>query len=224
MRTNKRSILWTSILSIISLCVSILSHYYECEYVSNLFAGIFASGVLAFLIAIINYHTERQRTLEKFYSYASKATSNYNRFENEGNLERSIDSVLQMNQFDYMELDNAYGDIDFIFHNKENREYIYESIYEPTITLRKLINDKCFHFNEYRKAVNGNKQVMQSFLSEIDHAIMSRIEQEITNDDGTSTKICYCHNKIVKDLKSELTGRYYKIMYPFSQEEIDNAD
>lgn len=57
-----------------------------------------------------------------------------------------------------------------------------------------------------------------------EYASMQRTEKEIKNDDGTITKICFCSNQIVETLHKELTGKFYKIMYPHSKEEIDNAD
>jgi hypothetical protein len=102
MLTNKIIIFWVSTLSAVSLGISVILQSNGFGYAPNLFARIFASGVLALLIAIINYWTERKRTLEKFYSYGLKVALNFNRFENEGNLERSIDSVLAIEQFDYL--------------------------------------------------------------------------------------------------------------------------
>lgn len=224
MRISKTIIIWASTLSAVSLCISVILHLNSFEYVSHLIAGIFASGILTLFIAIINYWNERKRTLEKFYSYGLKAVSNFNRFENEGNLECSIDSVLAMEQFDYTELDSAYGDIDFIFNNKKTRGYIYKSIYEPIKMLRILIKEKCSHFNEYKRSENGNTAVMQDFITEIDGALIQRYERGITYDDGTTTKISCCHNKIVKTLSNELTGKFYEILYPHFRGVIDNAD
>lgn len=207
----------------VSLVISIIFQYKSLEYVSNLFAGIFASGLLALLIAIINYCTERKRTLKKFYFYGMKAATNFNHFESDGDLERSIDSVLAMNEFDYLELDNAFGDIHFIFYNKKTRKYIYKSIYELIVKMRKLISCKCFHFKEYRKAANGNSKVMQGFIAQIDAAFIHRTEKKIIHEDGTITDMLSYHNQLVKMLREELNGRFYKIMYPCCKEEKDNA-
>jgi hypothetical protein len=72
--------------------------------------------------------------------------------------------------------------------------------------------------------VNGNVAVMQNFIAEIDKAIMHRTQKEITNDDGTNTKMGACYNQIVKTLVNELNGNFYKILYPYFKEVIDNAD
>lgn len=223
MRTNKPAIIWSTIISVVALICSLVLQYFGLEYASNLLAGIFASGVLTIMISIINYRTERRKTLEQFYSYAKKAANNYNRFENDGDLERSIDSVLAMNDFDYIELDNAYGDMSFLFHDKKTREYIFEKIYEPTLVLRKLISEKCFHFREYRKAFSGNSRVMRIFVDEVAVAIMSHQEMTSVNEHGVSIVMKTTHNKAVEQLLEELDGHYYKIMYPRAKKEVKNA-
>ena len=223
MRTNKPAIIWSTIISVVALICSLVLQYFGLEYAANLLAGIFASGVLTIMISIINYRTERRKTLEQFYSYAKKAANNYNRFENDGDLERSIDSVLAMNDFDYIELDNAYGDMSFLFHDKKTREYIFEKIYEPTLVLRKLISEKCFHFREYRKAFSGNSRVMRIFVDEVAVAIMSHQEMTSVNEHGVSIVMKTTHNKAVEQLLEELDGHYYKIMYPRAKKEVKNA-
>ena len=223
MRTNKPAIIWSTIISVVALICSLVLQYFGLEYASNLLAGIFASGVLTIMISIINYRTERRKTLEQFYSYAKKAANNYNRFENDGDLERSIDSVLAMNDFDYIELDNAYGDMSFLFHDKKTRKYIFEKIYEPTLVLRKLISEKCFHFREYRKAFSGNSRVMRIFVDEVAVAIMSQQEMTSVNEHGVSIVMKTTHNKAVEQLLEELDGHYYKIMYPRAKKEVKNA-
>lgn len=224
MRTNKPAIIWSTIVTIAALICSLYLHYFSFEYWSNLFAGIFASGVLTIMISIINYRTERRKTLEQFYSYAKKAANNYNRFENDGDLERSINSILSMNDFDYIELDNAYGDMSFLFHDKKTRKYIFEKIYEPTLVLRRLIRKKCFHFKEYRKALNGNSRVMRIFVNEVAEAIMEYKEMTSVNEHGVSMVMKTSHNKVVEQLLEELNGRYYEIMYPHAKKEVKNAD
>lgn len=224
MRTNKPAIIWSTILSVVALICSLILYYFNCEYWSNLFAGIFASGVLTIMISIINYHTERRKTLESFYSYANKAAYNFNRFENDGDLERSIDSILKMNEFDYIEMDNAYGDMCFLFNNKKTKKYIFEKIYEPTLSLRQLIGEKCFHFRQYRKAFNGNSRVMRIFVDEVAEAFMEYKEVESVNENGVSMVMKTSRNKVVEQFHDELGGKYYKIMYPCMKKEVKDAD
>ena len=178
MKTNKRVIQCSFVLTIGTLIVSIIFQITDFEYIANIFAGIFASTLLTLLIAMINYNVERTKVLEKFYTYALKAVNNFNSFENEGDIEATIDIVIEMNKFDYTEFDISFGEICFLFNNKRDRQYIYKNIYFPIVELRKLIIEKTFHFKEYRKATNGNRAVMKIFVDEINNVIMGRDTNE----------------------------------------------
>lgn len=228
MRINKIAIYFTGTTTLIGVVGAIILHKLGYEFVSNLFSGIFASGVLTFIMSIIGYWVERRKTMEKFYTYAIKAVSNLNLFEYEKDLNRSIDSVLQMNQFDYVELDNAYGDMVFLFRNKKKQKYIYEKIYKPILDAKNTVAEACFHFKEYKKAINGNAQAMRVFLSEIAKVFMSVTQRKCINENGLSTVMTYTYNKFVHDLRKELNGDFYRIMYPYynkkQQEENTNAD
>lgn len=149
MRINKYSIYFTSGITIIALIAAIVFNCYNFTFCANLFSGIFASGLLALILTVIGYFVERKRTLEKFYSYAQKAVKNFNSYENDGDLERTIDTILQMDSFDYIELGNAYTDISFLFNNKDKRDYIYYSIYNVITELGNLIRKKASRFKEY---------------------------------------------------------------------------
>lgn len=212
MRENKLAIILTFILFCVSLFISILFQIISSTYVSTIFAGICSSSFLALVIAAINYLVARRRTLEKFYCYALKVVANFNKFDNSGDLERAIDSVLIMNQFDYYEIDNAFGDMNFLFNNERTLTYIFKNIYEPILRLRDLITVKSFHFREYRKTEHGNKLVMKDFISDIDSVIMKRKEYELQTETG-SVKCSASENGFVKMLKDELGGRYYDLMY-----------
>lgn len=213
MAENKIAIYITFFLSIVSLFLSIFFNNESCGFIPNLFLGIFASGLVALFIAIINYSIARKRTLEKFYTYMLKAASNYNLFDNEKDFDRALNSVIKMSEFDYTELDNAFSDISFLFFNKKNREYIFNDIYFRTVELRNLIELNAWHFKEYYKYENGNKSAMSDYLSQIDKAIMCRETYEHKMDDKT-LKTSTSYNKAVSDIKKTISGRFYKIMYP----------
>ena len=230
MRTNKYAILVVGLLTPISLIASIVfyanSYIFEAfEFVANLFSGIFASGLLAFILAVIGYFEDRRKTLEKFYTYAQKAVSNINKYEKSDDIEQTINTILLMNEFDYTELDNAYADISFLIHDKKQRDYIFNSIYAPISDLSDLICEKSYYFKLYKKRLakdrqhTGGESRMKRLIEEIDGAIMSRTIQEIPNDDGTVFSIPCSDNKIVTTLRKELRGKYYDIMYPWKKKE-----
>lgn len=217
MRENKIAIIWSSAISLISIVVSVILHITSFEYISNLFAGVFSGSVLALLVATINYSVARRKTLERFFIYAFKAADNFKKFNND-NLESAIDSVLLMAQFDYLELENAYGDICFIHRHRQNFKYISENIYEPILNLRNLILKNSVHFKEYRKAENGDTSMMQVFIEQIDAEIMDRTNNLYEGEKNT-TKVSFCRNKIAETLQAELRGKYYRLMYPRKKNE-----
>ena len=230
MKTNKFAILLVGPLTLISLIVSIVLYvnrqaFESFEFVSNLFSGVFASGLLALILAVIGYFEERRKTLATFYSYAQKAVSNFNRYEKSDDIEQTINTILLMNEFDYTELDNAYADISFLINDKSLRDYIFNSIYAPIKDLEGLICEKSYHFKLYKKQLEKDRQhtrgedTMKKFIEEIDDAIMRRNVQELPDDDGTVFSIPWSENKIVNALRGELSGKYYDIIYPWKKKE-----
>lgn len=213
MAENKIAIYITFFISTFSLLLSILFNNLSCSFICNLFLGVFASGLVALFIAIINYLIARKRTLERFYIYMLKAASNYNMFDNGKDFDRALNSVIEMSKYDYTELDNAFSDISFLFFNQKNREYIFNDIYFHTVELRNIIELNAWHFKEYYKNKNGNKSAMSDYLSQIDKAIMCRETYEYKMGENTlKTKSSY--NKAVREIKEKTSGRLYEIMYP----------
>lgn len=223
MRENKHAIIATSLLSVLALIGSICLHECRKDFVSNIFAGIFCSGVLALLIAIINYRVARKETLEKFYSYARKAAWTYNKLEFNCDVEKTIDSILEINKFDYLELDNAYGGIDFLFDNKETRKYIFQSIYEPTLSARQAVAKASFHLKEYRNGF-GHQKMAQEKVNEIIDLFIEKEEKQELRGNGSSVKITSYTNRVYAKMMEELSKKYYELMYPCHKEAKTNAD
>ena len=69
MRVNKISVYITAPITILSLAAAIVLHNLDFEFATNILIGIFASGLLAFILAIIGYFVERRKVLERFYTY-----------------------------------------------------------------------------------------------------------------------------------------------------------
>jgi len=201
------------IICVFSIIIAFIFNKYNVGFWVNIFIGIFSSGVLALILSIIGYQIERMKTLEEFYTYVLKAIANFNRFENNGDPQYTMDIVLKINDFDYTALDMSYGNIDFMFANNTHRKYIYDRIYKRVCNLKHIINDKSFHFKEYKKAINGNLPVMELFIKKIDEEIMARKREDITNEDGSVCIVSSSYNKFNNEIMDELNGKYYKIMY-----------
>lgn len=223
MRANKLAIIITSFLSLLSLIIAAIINSVANEqnpFVVNVLIGIFASGLVALLIAIINYATERRKALEQFSIQMNKVINNYLQFRNDGDFDKSLHSVIGMAEFDYTELDNLYGEIDFLFNNRKNRHYIYCNLYEPTKDIRKEISLYAKHFQLYYDSPPGNKVVMQDFLNKLDKQMLERKQDiKITLENGDTTTIGVPPRYIVcENLLNELNGEFRKIMYPFERD------
>lgn len=223
MRENKHAIIATSLLSVLALIGAICLHECRKEFISNIFAGIFCSGVLALLIAIINYRVARKETLEKFYSYARKAAWMYNQLEYNCDVEKTIDSILEINRFDYLELDNAYGSMDFLFNDKKYRKYVFVNIYEPTLLARKAVTEACFYLKAYRNGF-GHQKMAQGKVNEIIDLFIEKEEKQELRNNGSSVKITSYTNKVYAKMMEELSNKYYGLMYPCHKEAETHAD
>lgn len=223
MKANKLAIILTAIFSVISLVIAAVLNNIsnkQNDFIVNVLIGIFASGLVALIIAIINYASERRKVLEHFSVQINKVINNYFKFRNDGDFDKSLHSVIDMAEFDYTVLDNLYGEIDFLFNNRKNRHYIYCNLYEPTKAMRKQISQYAKHFQLYYDSPSGNKVVMQDFLNKLDKQMIERKPDiKITLDNGDITTIGVSPRYIVcENLLNELNGEFRRIMYPFERD------
>lgn len=216
---HKISVIISVAITIVALGFALLFSCINKEFATDIFINIFSGGLLSAAISIIGYFHERKRTLEDFWTHGHKVINNINRFEWDGDINRSMDIVLSMNDFDNSAFDSAFGNLSFLFHDKKTRKYIYTKIYKPILDILNAIPRAAFHFKEYRKAVHGNSGVMQQFIEELDSLIMETKHSTFRHEDGTTTDCTARHNKIVSVIKDEFCGRYYKIMYPCKKRE-----
>ena len=219
MRQNKVTILITGPLTIGALIVAWIMDYCSFEFWCNVFLGVFGSGLLTFMVSLINYITERRKTLEAFWSYGHKAIKNLNRYSADDDLDTAIDAFLQMQNYDYQPFDDAYGEICFFFHNKKLRKEIYERIYYPIMEVREILREKCFHFKLYKKASNGNRRVMADFVAEIDKLLIERKKYTYSQENEKTNSCSYTNTYKVHNLLEEFNGFYYQIMYPWMKKE-----
>ena len=225
MRQNKWAIIIIFPVTLAALILAWFLDNYGCSFWSNVFLGVFGSGLLTVMVAVINYATERRKTLEAFWSYGHKAIRNLNRYSPEDELDVKIDILLQMNEFDYQPFDDAYGEICFLFHNKKLRKEITERIYAPIMEARKTISDKSFHFALYKKATEGNRNVMTAFVAEIDELLIERKEHHYPQESGEVFTVKEVSTFKVHNLLSEFNDYYYFVMYPWKKKEATtNAD
>ena len=65
---------------------------------------------------------------------------------------------------------------------------------------------------------------MRQFLQDIAEVVLSVTTKEGFNGMGKSMVMEFTHNKLVEDLRSELDGEFYKLMYPLKRKEDYHAD
>ncbi|WP_199624785.1 hypothetical protein [Paenibacillus alkalitolerans] len=213
MRIQKYNILVSGIICILSFIVALLFNTLSIGFWSNVFIGLFSSASLVLFLSIASYRVERRRTLEAFYTSVVSVINNLNKYEKNEDPEKTMELVLDMNQFNYADFDLLFGDIDFLLYNKMKREYIYKQIYEKINKIRNILKEKSFHFNEYKKTDTGNLAVMKILIKEIDNEIMDRTEEDVINSSGDKTKLSFSYNKLTEELSNELNGKFYELMY-----------
>ncbi len=225
MRTNKYVIIVALPLTILSLVAASLFYSFGIEFASNVFLGIFGSALLTLLVSIVNYLTERRKTLEAFWSYGHKAIRNLNRYSADDDLDRAIDVFLQMNEFDFQPFDDAFGDICFLINNKKQRSEIGNRIYSPIMEIRNTLVNCCWHFAEYKEAIHGNRRVMEHYVASIDRLLIKRESSIYKQEDGSEIKVQSSEPYKVDQLLSEFNTYFYAIMYPWEKGPVkDHAD
>ena len=185
---------------------------YAVSFWSNALLGVFGSSFLSFLIAVINYVNERKRTLENFLLDGSKVRTLYNKYPLNGNDEEKARLILQMAEFDYTSLDNAYGGVSFLIRHHYWQEKIWNEVYEPICRVRKAIAKCAKEIQRFSLLQNMDSATLSSCISEVDKVIT---KTTIYNVDGISMP--EISNSIVEELDNKLNGFFYDLLYPWKR-------
>ncbi len=213
MKSQKYITIITSIVAVIALSLAIVYHCCGKEFESNILIGVFSSGFLAMLVSIVEYADKRKDSLEKFYSAAHAALHNVNQYRTDLELEVAIEKVLSICNYDYSDLDMAYGAICFFFRDKETRKYIYDKIYEPILRLRKDLVEIHHHLSLYKDGVTNNETIVREMVNKVTNLIMDIDEFDSGVAEDTVIQFRYAKNRFFEPIEKELNGRYWKIMY-----------
>lgn len=100
-----------ALICVASILIAVIFNKICIEFWSNIFIGIFSSGLLALIFSIINYRTERKKTLEEFYTNVKKVLCNFGKYQYGDDPIYAMEAILKMNEFDYTALDFSYGNI-----------------------------------------------------------------------------------------------------------------
>ena len=241
MRLNKSLFYFTGMITAISLLLYIVfTTKFKNEFWSNLFCGIFSSGFFAWIVSIIGYLNERKKTLEKFCIYVRKIRDNFSLYNVDATIEQKVKTVNEMAKYDYLEFDNAYADISFIFFNKRFYEkYIAGTIYKMIIEKREILKKNANKIKVYSGESSVNNPPIQDALKEIEESFYKIEVEDIKDASGSTCRRTSIYPYFAISLTQEINGGYYKIMYPmqwiksiienyksriFHKEEQHNAD
>lgn len=118
---------------------------------------------------------------------------------------KCIDSYIEASKIDLGKLGNAYGNLDFIFGNKQVRTKVYSDIYEKIRNIRNQMLSESYHFS-LLKDKKGNFPACAKKADVICHVVFD-VQQKI--EDGSEPKVVY--QKAFDDIDSALEDFRLKI-------------
>ena len=125
-----------------------------------------------------------------------------------------IESYIELSQVNLSELDNAYGNLSFIFANKTIRFKAYNEIYNQIRTIRNKVLIETFHFNLWKED-KGNFVVCMNKVIEFNKMFFSEKE---TKQDGFKSVSIY--QKQFDDIEENLEEFRSKIYFRGKKEAI----
>ncbi|MDO5445845.1 MAG: hypothetical protein Q4F31_09540 [Eubacteriales bacterium] len=224
MRIYKKLTIYTTVIAIISFTLATFFHYCfpgdEADFWINVCLGIFGSAVLTAFTSIVSYFHERRKTLENFLYHTRQILTFANKYQEHMTLDEKLRFFLDYSEFDKTVWDTDFGNMDFFFERKNKyREYIYNNIYNPILDFSNAVANHVWHFRCHLDGSAKNERVMQTFVDELQSYLLKKEEKTIPtdiNDNGDKTS-CFrfisTESKLVHDVKVELAGRYYEILY-----------
>lgn len=224
MKAYKKLTIIATIISVMAFLLAVILHYcypcYETEFWINVCLGLFGSAVLTVLTSVVTYWYDKIKTLESFQSHTLQLLSIANKYQENMLLEEKIRFFLSYNEFDKIAWDSDFGNIDFFFERiTRSRKYIYYNIYKPILDFNQAVANHVWHFRWHLDGSGKNDVVMQKFVDELQSYLLRITEKDVpTEYDENNNPISFCHYrtaepKLVFDVKRELGGRYYNIMY-----------
>lgn len=122
---------------------------------------------------------DQKAILETMYSNKVK--------RNEILIERVIESYIELSQISLSKLDNAYGNLNFIFLNHSIRSMAYDDIYDRVRDIRNKILKAAVDFNLWKND-EGNFAVCAEKALEISHSLFVEVEK---SSNGIAYRLVY---------------------------------
>lgn len=243
MRLQKKLLIASLILSVVSFCVALILGYLsiDCEWICKIHydsisekidfwvdvsLGVFSGAILTLMTSIISYLREKRKTLEDFV-YNTRHLLNYlNNYQEGMSIEQKLRFFIDYSELEKSKWDQDLGDIDFLFDfSRKKIKYIYKSIYKPIIDFNIALNNYIPHFrmhlsvDDTKENICKNDAMIERFILELQDYLITKTEEKLpTKYDNNGDAIEYCRYsstvpKLVLNVRKEFNGRYYEIMY-----------
>lgn len=219
MKENKRTILIGFPLTVAALAGAWYLDGFRQSFWSNVLLGLFGSGFLTLLVAIVNYMTKRREALENFWTLGHKAARAFNKYPLDGSPEEKMEAILLINEFDFDAVGDAYAAIDFLLGNKKSRMKIGLELYAPIRDAGRTIADSAFNITRLRRAIPRRMDVLEPYISNVDNVL---IKTEVTDhecDDGRQIEAKDICIRMTDLCYGRFNGFYWKLMYPWKKSE-----
>lgn len=213
MKTRKYILLLTVFVCLIAIANAMLFQCVGKEFEANLLIGVFSSSFLTMLISIIEYANERKETMERFYSATIKVLHVINQYRTDLQPGIAIDKVLAIINYDYSDLDTAFGALSFLFKDKKTRDYINTKIYNPILQFREELIEVDHHLSLYEDGVSKNEKVVREQIDRVTNLLMDISESNIKLADDAVVHYSFVRNELYNSIEKELNGHYWEIMY-----------
>jgi len=125
-------------------------------------------------------------------------------------LEKSMDIYIELPGMQLGELDNAYGNLDFIIANRTLRKLAYEQIYNPIKEFKESVVREAYHFQLY-KAGEGNISDCTNFLLKLNEKWFSK--KEVNRDEIHSVTIYQKYYDMLEDSVEKFRCKIYNQKY-----------
>lgn len=219
MKENKWTILIAFPLTVAALTGAWYLDSLGKSFGSNVLLGIFGSGFLTLLVALVNYLTKRREALENFWTLGHKAARAFNKYPLDGSAEEKIEAILLINEFDFDVVGDAYAAIDFLLGNKKNRMKIGSEIYVPIRDAGCTIADSAFNIIRLRRAIPGKMAVLEPYISNVDNVLIKTEVSYHECEDGRQIEVSDICNRMMNLCHDRFNGFYWKLMYPWKKTE-----
>lgn len=224
MRQNKWTILIDVPLTVAALIGAWYLDGFEQSFWCNVLLGIFGSGFLTLVVAIVNYLTERRKALETYWVLGHKAARAFNKYPLDGSAEEKIKAILLINEFDFAAFGDAYAAIDFLLHNKKTRAKIYSEIHEPVRDAGHTITDSAFNIARLRRALPDNMKALETYIANVDKKLIKTEVRYCEGEDGREFEMMCTCNRMTDLCYKQFNGFYWKAMYPLKKHEEEESE